>query len=820
MPQTTQGLLGPPIGRYGIAVVAVAAGTLLRWSLTLWVGPGLPTYVTFYPAVMFVAILCGLRAGLAATVMTAAVVDYWLLPPEGWSFWKLGLMDAVGLVLFLGMGAFMSFVAEYYRRSREKAAAYEKELAFRQGEALRIAEMEREEEKLRKLNRTLQAHARSDQALFHATDEASYLQEVCRIVVEDCGHAMVWAGFAQEDEGKTVRPAVWSGFEDGYLDTLKLTWGDGERGQGPTGKAIRTGEVCVCRNMLTDPLFEPWREQAVARGYASSIALPLLGGGKAFGALTVYSREADPFSAEEVRLLTELAGDFSHGIIVLRLRAAHAAAEKDLRLNERRLRTILDALPVAIFLSDAAGNVIFTNGAVDRIWGLSAHVSRDQYGQYKGWWRATGQPVEGDQWALARTLDTGEPFTNEPVEIEMPSGERKIIHNFAIPIRGESGPLLGVVVVTEDITLGVRAEESLRESEERFRLLFQQAAVGIKRLDRQGRILEVNDKQCEILGYSREELLRMSLADFTHGEDLPIEQAELERLWAGEIASYHIEKRCLRKDGGLIWVRVTSSLPTGGGPAEWCISIVEDITLRKRAEEDLRRTADELGRSNRDLEQFAYVSSHDLQEPLRMVTGFMGLFQQKYQGQIDESADKYIHFAVDGAKRMQRLIEDLLTYSRVGSKGKEPAPTDAGEVVRGVLAGLGPSIEESKAEVSVGELPTVKADATQLAQVFQNLIANAVKFRGDGAPKIRVEARRGAEHWVFSVADNGIGIDPEFAPKVFVIFQRLHTKEKYPGTGIGLAICKKIVERHGGRIWVESQPGRGATFYFTIPSGE
>jgi light-regulated signal transduction histidine kinase (bacteriophytochrome) len=203
-----------------------------------------------------------------------------------------------------------------------------------------------------------------------------------------------------------------------------------------------------------------------------------------------------------------------------------------------------------------------------------------------------------------------------------------------------------------------------------------------------------------------------------------------------------------------------------------------------------------------------------------MVTGFMQLFEQKYAGKIDAAADRYIHYAVDGAKRMKRLIEDLLAYSRVGARAREVAPVDSGEVLRGVLAGLGPSIEEGRAQVASGELPTVRADATQLGQVFQNLIGNAIKFHGDQPPKIRVEARRDGDRWVFSVADNGIGIAPEFREKVFVIFQRLHTREKYPGTGIGLAICKKIVERHGGRIWVESKAGQGSTFYFTLPAGE
>jgi PAS domain S-box-containing protein len=361
------------------------------------------------------------------------------------------------------------------------------------------------------------------------------------------------------------------------------------------------------------------------------------------------------------------------------------------------------------------------------------------------------------------------------------------------------------------------ALDSLRESEERFRLLFQQAAVGIKRLDPHGLVIEVNDKLCQILGYSREELLYLTLAQITHPEDLAAEEAELSRLFSREVASYSLEKRCIRKDGSVIWVRVTSSLPSASGlsapetPVPWWISVVEDITKRKLAEA-------ELGRSNRDLEQFAYVSSHDLQEPLRMVTGFMQLFEQKYKPILDETGAQYVRFAVEGARRMQQLIDDLLSYSRVGSKAKEIAPVDAAKALSEALANLRARIEESVACVTVGQLPLVRADERQLAQLFQNLVGNALKFNGGGQPpRVSVEARRDGGEWIFSVKDEGIGIDPEHFERIFMIFQRLHTREEYPGTGIGLAICKKIVERHGGRIWVESSERHGSTFFFTLP---
>jgi PAS domain S-box-containing protein len=232
---------------------------------------------------------------------------------------------------------------------------------------------------------------------------------------------------------------------------------------------------------------------------------------------------------------------------------------------------------------------------------------------------------------------------------------------------------------------------------------------------------------------------------------------------------------------------------------------------------ELQHAAAELERSNRDLEQFASAVSHDLKEPLRAVAGYAALLQDKYGGRLDDKAASYLSGAVAGAERMQRLIDDLLSYSRVGSRGGEFKATDAEAALTAAVANLRVVIEETGAVVEHDSLPTVRSDASQLVQLFQNLIANAVKFRGAKAPRIGIEATREAGQWRFSVRDNGIGIAPQFRERIFEIFQRLHPRNAYPGTGIGLAICKRIVERHGGRIWVESEPGRGATFFFTIP---
>jgi PAS domain S-box-containing protein len=253
------------------------------------------------------------------------------------------------------------------------------------------------------------------------------------------------------------------------------------------------------------------------------------------------------------------------------------------------------------------------------------------------------------------------------------------------------------------------------------------------------------------------------------------------------------------------------------GEREFLLESFVDNTERKEAEDALSDVVKELKRSNNELEQFAYVTSHDLQEPLRMVTSFLGLLSKKYKGKLDQDADEYIDFAVDGARRMQNMISDLLAYSRIGTRGKPFEAIDSEYTLKQALNNLQVAIEESGALVTYDPLPTVLADSSQLTQLFQNLVANAIKFRSkDVSPKVHISAESDGEEWIFSVRDNGIGIAQEFFGHIFVIFQRLHGRDEYPGSGMGLAICRKIVERHGGRIWVESQIGQGTAFYFTI----
>ena len=263
----------------------------------------------------------------------------------------------------------------------------------------------------------------------------------------------------------------------------------------------------------------------------------------------------------------------------------------------------------------------------------------------------------------------------------------------------------------------------------------------------------------------------------------------------------------------IVGVRAAAELERG----IYLESLQVSETRLKQAEETLQKLNEELSRSNRDLEQFASVASHDLQEPLRMVASYTELLARRYSSQLDDEARKFILYAVEGATRMQQLIDDLLLFSRVGTRKLPQESVSTEELLATALHNLQAAIDESGAEITRDELPTVRADSSQMLQLFQNLVGNAIKFRRPGEPpRIHVSACTLGQEWQFSITDNGIGIDPQFSERIFTIFQRLHAREQYPGTGIGLAICKRIVERHGGRIWVESVPGQGSTFHFTL----
>jgi PAS domain S-box-containing protein len=384
--------------------------------------------------------------------------------------------------------------------------------------------------------------------------------------------------------------------------------------------------------------------------------------------------------------------------------------------------------------------------------------------------------------------------------------------------RDAAGRPLHAISVLDDITGRKRTEAALQESEALFRSTFELAASGIAHVSLDGRFMRVNRQLCEILRYREDELIGRSVKEVSHPEDRDVTDAQRLRVHAGERESVRFEKRYLRKDGSTVWVSLGVALVRGdGGAPLYEIAMFDDITERKQAEAALHEAHEELKRSNSELEQFAYVASHDLQEPLRMVSSYTQLLGRRYGEKFDADAKEFMGYIVDGAARMKQLIEDLLAYSRVGTKGKDFKPVELDRALRRALGNLKAAIDESGAAVTHDPLPTLPADEAQLAQLFQNLIGNALKFRAEAAPRIRVQVSEMDKFVEFAVRDNGIGIEPQYFERIFMVFQRLHNKGEYPGTGIGLAICKKVVERHGGQIRVESRPGEGSAFIFTLP---
>ena len=362
-------------------------------------------------------------------------------------------------------------------------------------------------------------------------------------------------------------------------------------------------------------------------------------------------------------------------------------------------------------------------------------------------------------------------------------------------------------------------DRTIRDSHERLNLALRASGVGTWNLDLGENRISVDEFANPLFGYPAgpydagfDMFLQM-----IHRDDRPRVEEEL-RAAPAAIGGYESSFRVLWPDGSMHDLSARGKAVPGTDQVRTRMTgVIWDVTERKRAEERLARLLTELERSNKELELFAYVASHDLQEPLRMISSYTQLLERRYSARLDDDAREFIGYAVDGATRMQRLINDLLEFSRVSTRGKPLEKTDVAEILGNVRANLSVAIEESGALVTNDFMPVVTADAGQLGQLLQNLVGNGIKFRNGTRPHVHVRAVETPHDWEISVRDDGIGIEKQYFDRIFVIFQRLHTKGDYPGTGIGLALCKRIVERHGGRIWVESEPNEGSTFSFTIP---
>ena len=387
--------------------------------------------------------------------------------------------------------------------------------------------------------------------------------------------------------------------------------------------------------------------------------------------------------------------------------------------------------------------------------------------------------------------------------------------------------LLGAVfyLLQREVTQRIRAEEALRGSEERLRMAVEAAEMGTWFWNIEQDEISWSEKFRTLFGLtSNAKLTYKAILQVIHPDDRQrLDQSVKKTLDLG--VPYDIEYRVVWPDSSVHWIAAKGRAHRSPeGVAVHMQGIVMDVTERKEAHEALKhrealeRRSAELKRSNDELQQFAYVAAHDLQEPLRMVASYTQLLAQNYKGRLDSDADEFIAYAVDGARRMQRLIGDLLAYCRLGTTETRLRETSSEAALEQALLNLQGAIQESGGVVTHDPLPTVVADGAQLVQVFQNIVGNAIKYRSAELPRVHVSAKKnGGEEWIFSMRDNGLGIDPRYFEKIFVMFQRLHGREEFSGTGIGLTLCKKIAERHGGRMWVESEPGKGSTFYLALP---
>ena len=458
--------------------------------------------------------------------------------------------------------------------------------------------------------------------------------------------------------------------------------------------------------------------------------------------------------------------------------------------------------------TDVQGTITYAN---DKFCAISQYSRQELLGQNHRILNSGHHPTEFFQ-EMYRTIANGKVWRGEICN-RAKDGTIYWVDATIVPFMGEDGKPRQYMAVRTDITQRKKAEEV----REHLAAVVESSDDAILSKDLKGTITAWNRGAEKIFGYSAAEAMGQPMLMLFPPDRLSDEADILARVGRGESVE-HFEAVRLRKDGKKIDVSVTiSPIRDSSGAIVGASKIARDITERKQAEAVLASQAEELRRSNAELEQFAYVASHDLQEPLRMVASYAELLAERYQGKLDDRADKYIGYAVDGAKRMQILIHDLLAYARVSSQAKPLQPTDSSAVLAQVMKQLRATIEVSKAEVKYGQLPVVNADEVQLGQIFQNLISNAVKFHVEGPPHVEIRAESDGRMWNFAVADDGIGISKESGGRIFQMFQRLHTREEYEGSGIGLAISKRIVERHGGRIWFDSIPGKGTTFHFTIP---
>jgi len=725
-------------------------------------------------------------------------------------------------------------------------------------------------EHLQTLNRMFKMLTECNEVLVRADDEKELLNKICNIIIESGGYRLVWVGFAKNDEYKSVQPVAQAGYEEGYLETANITWADRARGKGPTGTAIRTGKTTVCKNVLTTPNFAPWRDEAVKRGYESSIAIPLIKNSRPFGTLNIYAAKPDAFHDEEVKLLEELANDMAYGITAFQIRAEHKQMDDENRLLKDIILSIADAEDM-----DSAMTVAIKKICETTRWDCGEAWVPSHDGKSLVYGKAFYCVKNTKEINIFRKISEGfvfEPGMGLPGQVwssKMPKWLTDVSVNGNEYLRAKEALAaglragLGVPIITDGDVLAVlvfymsepkaaeerlvslvkavasqlgsvvkrrKIEEDLREGEERFKATFEQAAVGIAHVRPDGKWLMVNQRLCDIVGYTKEELYKLTFQDITHPDDLETDLEYLQKMLAGKINIYSMEKRYFHKDGSIVWINLTVSLVHGPDNApKYFISVIEDISRRKQAEEEKKKVEAQL-RHMQKMEavgQLAGGIAHDFNNMLTAIIGNATLLQMKISE--DVKLRHYTDEIVASSERAANLTRGLLAFSRKQMLDVKPVPLNS--IIKGVEKLISRLIgEDIELKVlSAKKDIIVRADAGQIEQVIMNLATNARDAMPNGGDltiitevinldnefvKAHGYGKPGA-YALLSVSDTGMGMDEDVKQKIFEPF--FTTKELGKGTGLGLSIVYGIIKQHEGYINVYSEPNKGTTFRIYLP---
>ena len=621
------------------------------------------------------------------------------------------------------------------------------------------------------------------------------LRDVCEWTDWEVGQAWVPSGegYVVRSPASYVESEAFAGFE---ASSREFTFAPGE---GIPGRVLDLEDTVWFHDVTVVPEeVYPRTELAADSGLRAGLGVPVVADGELAVVLEFYLSEQRGVDERLVETVASVATEL--GSLV-----ARKQTEKALDQQYALLEQVMEAAPVGISVFDADGGLERANSRTLALRGLSESDVGEFHAADHAFYDENGDPVPFEDQPFATVMETGAPVYDWVVQSESPGESRQWLSINAAPIANDEGEIERVVTVEEDVT----------ELQEQYRAITEAANDVVVTIDEDSTIRSVNPAIREMFGYGQTELIGEPLTTLIPDELIDRHRDAFDRyLETGErtLDWDYIELPGVRADGTEISLAVSFSEIEQEGD-RFFTGIIRDITERKEYQRKLEE-------SNERLEQFAYAVSHDLQEPLRMVSSYLQLVEERYADGLDDDAREFIEFAVDGADRMREMIDGLLEYSRIETRGDPLEPVDLDDVVSGVLDDLQVRIEERDADLETETLPRVEGDASQLRQVVQNLVSNALAYSGDEPPRIRISAERTADEWVIAVSDAGIGIGPDDQDRIFEVFERLHAREEHEGTGIGLALCRHIVERHGGEIWVDSTPGEGATFSFTLPAAD